>query len=401
MTFLYNLAGMFAFRMHALRALAERRALIGSMVCFVVGFGAYDGVRGSINVRMPELFYQQASPLWYFFNISRDLIQVLLFLMLIYIPALIILGNAISGDGMGFSISKQEYHAHISVFLPLWGMLYLIAAPLQWFSPSFLEYPQIDISIIGMLVPLILILTYTLWAIQKLNYLSLAQALGVFALSWFALPVYILFTLVTLPLFFMIPLIYLGSQWIRSHLVSQTNERAFQKNLHISTINPQDADAQYQLGLIHLKRRNLDAARKCFEKSIEIDPLDPDFHYSLGQAFELKEEWGHALVQYEETYRLNAEYRLGDIFREVGKGYLNTGSIEKGIEFLNFFLAKRGSDPEGRYWLAIALQKSGDTEQMRFQLHTIIQQARSNPGFFRKENREWIYRARMMIRNSL
>jgi hypothetical protein len=95
---------------------------------------------------------------------------------------------------------------------------------------------------------------------------------------------------------------------------------------------------------------------------------------------------------------LNPEYGLGDIFREVGKGYLHTGSGEKAKEFLNFFLKKRDSDPEGRYWLAVALQKIGDLEQMRFQLNRILEQARSNPRFFRKENREWIYRARTMLR---
>jgi hypothetical protein len=111
-------------------------------------------------------------------------------------------------------------------------------------------------------------------------------------------------------------------------------------------------------------------------------------------------EWGPALEQYEETYSLNPEYGLGDIFREVGKGYLHSGRVEKGIEFLKFFLTKRSSDPEGRYWLAIALQKAGDSEQMRAQLNMIVEQARSNPRFFRKENREWVYRARGMIRDS-
>jgi tetratricopeptide (TPR) repeat protein len=400
MTFLNNILRMLIFRSQALRAQAERRALVGSVVCFAVGFWAYDLVRSQVYADLPELLSQPSGFLGSFFNLG--LIQVLLFLMLIFVPALIMLGNAISGDGIGLSISRREYQAHISVLLPLWGMLYLIAAPIQLLAPYFLELPEIDISL-GMLFRLILILAYTLWAIQKLNYLSLAQAIGVFALSCFTLPVYFLLTkfIFTLPLFFLIPLIYWGSQWIRGYFVSQGNERSLQQNLHTLTINPRDADAQYQLGLIHLKRRHLDAARKCFDKAIEIDPLDPDYHYSLGQTFEWKEEWRSALEQYEETYRLNPEYRLGDVFREVGKGYLNTGAIDKGIEFLNFFLAKRGSDPEGRYWLAIALQKSGDTEQMRFQLHTILQQARSNPGFFRKENREWIYRARMMIRSSL
>jgi hypothetical protein len=70
------------------------------------------------------------------------------------------------------------------------------------------------------------------------------------------------------------------------------------------------------------------------------------------------------------------------------------------MEFLTFFLEKRSSDPEGRYWLAMALQKAGNAGQMKTELNTLIEQARANPQFFRKENREWIYRARNLIRNS-
>ena len=91
---------------------------------------------------------------------------------------------------------------------------------------------------------------------------------------------------------------------------------------------------------------------------------------------------------------------MGDILREVGKGYLHAGNTDKGMEFLKFFLTKRSSDPEGRYWLAVALQESGDIDQVRIQLNTILEQARSNPRFFRKENREWIYKARSLIRDS-
>ena len=64
---------------------------------------------------------------------------------------------------------------------------------------------------------LTLLVVYTVWAIQQLNYLSVAQAFGVFALSWFTLPVFFILTsfLFALPFFIMIPLIYLGYQWIR------------------------------------------------------------------------------------------------------------------------------------------------------------------------------------------
>jgi|WetSurMetagenome_2_1015567.scaffolds.fasta_scaffold08337_3 hypothetical protein len=399
MTFLSYLPGMLAFRAQALRAQAERRALIGSVICFAIGFVAYALVRNSVYAELLDPQFQESGLLATFFHLN--LIQSLLFLMLIYVPALIILSNAISGDGIDFAVSKREYQGSISVLLPLWGMLSLIAAPIQWIAPHFFIVGEVDIAV-GMLIRLTLVLMYTLWAIQRLGSLSVTQALGVLALSCLTFPVYalIIYSRSALLFFFMIPFIYRGYQWLRIYSISQTGEKAFQQHLHALTLNPQDADAHYQLGVIHLKRGNLEAAKRYFVKAIEIDPRDPDYHYSLGRIFELRDEWAPAIEQYEETYRINPEYRLGDIFREVGKGYVNIGNIDKGIEFLEFFLAKRNSDPEGRYWLAAALNKSGDFEQMRIQLHMIFQQARSGPRFFRKENREWIYRARMMIRKS-
>jgi tetratricopeptide (TPR) repeat protein len=399
MIFLSNLLGMLAFRSNALRAQAERRAPVAGVLFFCVGFICYRLVRNSVYAVLPGVVSWQSGLMDYVFNFQ--LLQILLFLLLIYVPAVIVISNAIAGDGLGLSVSRQEYQTHVSALLPLWGLLFLVCAPLQWLIPHFLIVGIVEISI-GMLVRSILILAYTLWAIRRLNYLTPVQALAVFFLSGFTFPIYYLLVsfLFALPLFFMIPIIYFGYQWIRGYQTSHGGERAFQQHLHTLTANPQDADAQYQLGLIYLRRRNLDAARRYFENALKIDSADPEYHYFLGRVYELKGEWPLALEQYEETYRINPEYALGDIFREVGKGYLHTGDTDKAIEFLKFFLTKRGSDPEGRYWLAIAFQQTGDIEQMRLQLNMIVEQARSNPRFFRKENREWIYRARSMIRNS-
>jgi tetratricopeptide (TPR) repeat protein len=399
MTFLSSLLGLIAFRKDALRAQAERHAIVAGAVCFALGFLAYVLVRNSVYAQMPELLFRPSGVIESF--VDLNLIQAMLFLMALYVPALIILGNAISGDGIGPTVSRKEYQGHISVLLPLWGMLLLIAAPVQWLVPHFLVIEPIEISV-GMLVLLVLLILYTLWAIQQLSYLSFTQALGVFALSLITLPAFYLLTrfLFALPYFFMIPLIYMGYRWIRAYSDSRTREGIFQLYLETATMNPQDADAHYQVGRIHLKRRNLEVAQRYFVKAIEIDPRDPDYHYFLGRAYETKGEWVPALEHYEETYRIDPEYHLGDIFREVGKGYLHTGTVEKGIEFLKYFLSKRTSDPEGRYWLAVAFQKTGDLEQKQIQLNLILQQTRSNPGFFRKENREWIYRARMMVRDA-
>jgi tetratricopeptide (TPR) repeat protein len=397
MTFLYDLLGMLAFRKRALRAQAERQGLLSGVICFAVGFLAFSMVRNAVYATLPDLAGQ--SELVNYSFLLR-LAQIIFFLLLVYIPAVIIMSNAISGDGLGFAVSRQEYRAHGSALLPLWGLLFLLDAPLQYYAPQFLVLGVFGITI-GMLVLLLLLIAYTAWGIQQLNYLSSAQAIGVFALSWFTLPVYYFLTsfLFMMPFFIMIPLIYVGYHWIRVYFGSQSSERLAKQRLHSLTLNPQDADAHYQLGLLQLKRRNLEAARRHFEDALKIDSADPDYHYAMGRAHEFAGDWEKALDQYEETYRLNPEYGLGDIFREVGKAYLHAGNPEKGMEFLKFFLAKRSSDPEGRYWLAVALQKAGDVEQMRVQLNMILEQARSNPRFFRKGNREWIYKSRSLIRN--
>jgi tetratricopeptide (TPR) repeat protein len=397
MTFLLDLLGMLAFHKRALRAQAGRRALLLGAMCFSLGFLTFGAVR--YFVHWENLGYALRTESVQAFLLQK-FIPAVFFFLFIFVPSLIALSNAIAGEGLGLAVSRQEFRAHGSVLLPLWGLLFLIDAPLQYYWPE-LRGPDIFQITIGMLVLLPLFIVYTVWAVRQLNYLTWVQAIGIFALSWVTWPLYILLTafLLTLPFFLMLWLFYFGFQWIRGYFAAQTNEKAFRRHLHTLTLNPQDADAHYQLGLIHLKRANIDVARRYFKSALKIDPDDPDHHYSLGQAYESGGEWVKALEQYEETYRLNPEYGLGDIFREVGKGYLQTGNVGKAIEFLKFFLTKRGSDPEGRYWLALALQKSGDYEQMRLHLNTILEQARSNPRFFRKGNREWIYQSRALIRD--
>ena len=216
MTFILDLLGMLAFRSTAIRALAERRAVVAGGICFSAGFLLYALVRSLVYASLPELVSQQS--FWAGYLIVFQLFQVLLFLLVLYIPFVIIVSNAISGDGLGLTISRQEYRAHVAALLPLWGVLSLAAAPLQLAVPHFLIIGLVEISI-GMLIRSILVIVYTLWAIRRLNYLSGVQALGVFALSWFTYPVYYALTsfLFALPVFILIPLIYWGSQWIRGY----------------------------------------------------------------------------------------------------------------------------------------------------------------------------------------
>lgn len=399
MNYLSNVFGMLAFRKRALRATAEKHALWRGLVLLAAGYLLFMFIRNSVYAVLLET--GSFLPGFWGSLLQLNLLQIVIFLSLVYVPTVIVLGNSIAGDGLGFSISREEYQSHASALLPLWGTIFMIAAPLQWLLPQVLLIGGGTMLIsLGLLILVALMAIYSIWAIKELNYLSATAALGVFALSWFTLPVFFILSsfLLALPLFFLLPLIYFAFQRWRYVLTAPEGDRNLRQRLLLLTMNPRDADAHYQLGLLYLKRRNLTEAEQSFGNALAIEPGDPEYHYFMGRTCELLGDWSRALEQYEETYRIKSEYGHGDIFREVGKSYLHTGKLEKAIEFLKFFLENRASDPEGRYWLSSALQGMGKTDEMRTQLATILEQARSNPRFFRKENREWLYRARVRLR---
>jgi hypothetical protein len=300
--YLSDLVGMLAFRTRALKAMAGKHALWRGLVLLTGGYLAYVFVRNSVYAVL-----QEAAPMRFGFwgSLFRlNLLQILLFLTLVYVPTVIVLGNSIAGDGLGFSLSREEYKSHASALLPLWGVIFLIAAPLQWFVPQFLVIAGGILGIsFGLIILIVLAAAYSVWAIKELNYLSTAAALGVFALSWLTLPVFYILSsfLFALPLFVIFPLAYLVFQRWRGVLTVREGDKNLQQQLRLLTINPRDADAHYQLGLWYLKRRNLEEAERSFGKALAIEPGYADYHYFMGRTLELQGDWRRALEQFEET----------------------------------------------------------------------------------------------------
>ena len=400
MILLRDIMGLFAFRSPALRRLASRKSMLAAWLILAAGFILFSAVRSLVYASQDGAANPSDPRGWAGALFDLHIIHLLLFVAVIYIPAVICLANALAGDGLGFSFSREEYRIHVSVLYPLWGILLLLATIVQWLIPQFVEFGYVTISatLLGLL-PLLVV--YSVWAIKEINYVSAIVALGVFVLSWFTLPLFYVMTsfLYALPSFIMIFILYLVYRRLRDYMAGRSGERNFQQHLHSLTINPQDAEALHQLGLIHFRRGNLNTAKSYYEQAIKIFGEDPYYRYHLGRLFEEMGDWPQALEQYEETYRLNPEFGLRDICREVGKGYLHTNNLDAAIEFLKYFLETRPSDPEARYWLAVTFQKQGRPEEMRGEIRTLLEMARTNPRFFRKENRRWLYRARGFIRD--
>jgi len=191
MKFLFNLPGMLVFQARALQDQAGRQTVFGAIACFSAGFLCYCLVKNHVYAELPEISEQTSG--WIHYLLRLNLVQNLFFLLFIFVPGLIMLARSIPGEGSGPLISGREYRSHISSLLPMWGLLFLITAPIQWIVPHFLLIGMFEISI-GMLVRSILLAVYTVWAVKRLNSLTTVQALGIFALSLVTLPVLFLLT---------------------------------------------------------------------------------------------------------------------------------------------------------------------------------------------------------------
>ena len=71
---------------------------------------------------------------------------------------------------------------------------------------------------------------------------------------------------------------------------------------------------------------------------------------------------------------------------------------EDAKEFLIHYLKLRPSDTEARYWLAETLCKFGDRAQTIGELNLVMDQVRTGSRRFRRENRQWAFRARDLLR---
>jgi tetratricopeptide (TPR) repeat protein len=395
---LREIPGLLLLREESIRCLAASRSLLLPLAVFLAGFVAFSLVRAVVYAELQEP-QAAAGPLGYLF--SLNVVPALVYFALIVVPLLISLSNALAGDGLGFTVSRREYRAWLMVLLPLWGLLFLIAAPVQWLLPQFLILGEFGISI-GLLVLSSLTIFYTIWAGGRLANVRPPVAAAVIVISCLTLPALHLLAArpyIALLILVAVATVYCWSR-LRAHAAANRRERALEQRIAALEVKLLDAEAQHRTGMMQLQLGRFRAAAVSLGRAVEMKQDMPEYNYDLGRAFEAEGDWPAALARYETARGLASDCRQGNVVREAGKGYLHTGATDKAVELLRSFLDEHRSDPEARYWLAVALEQADRPEEMIVQLHTLLEQARSNPGQSRRENREWVLRSRALLRSS-
>ena len=163
----------------------------------------------------------------------------------------------------------------------------------------------------------------------------------------------------------------------------------FKRYLQSSTINPRDADAHIQLGLIYNQRRQTDKALEHFLKAVEIDKTELDGNFELGKIYRQKGEYQTALNHFSAVLEQNDKHSLSEIWREIGANYFAAGMFAEAKTALETFIERRPYDPEGLYYYGKVLQELGENEKAQEQFTEALDAARNAPRFRRFELRKW------------
>ncbi len=170
------------------------------------------------------------------------------------------------------------------------------------------------------------------------------------------------------------------------------------RNLESLTINPRDADAHCQLGLIYLQRRQYEPAAERFRKAIEIDASEPEPWYQLGRIARLEGRYDEALLNCQTAVRLDDKHSGSEVWRELGVVQYLSGRPEAARYALEQYTQRREYDPEGQCWYGRVLAALGEPEDARRAFQNAIEAVRTMPSPRKHQVRSWAAEANKELR---
>ncbi len=321
--------------------------------------------------------------------------QPLLSLSIFYVPFVILLMSIFGAAGSFGTVLQRSYGELATCSLTAWAAAHLpfaiagialyqtpISPPvflLMWLASSFL---------FGVLM------IFALRVVFGANY---ATAIFIVCVAWlgFSAGMYV-FRYVS-PWLFSPFLLFYGYMYFGGTISGEARgignafrqKQNFKRFLHNATVNPKDADAHVQLGLIYLQRKQDAKAFEYFTRAFEIDKTEIDANYELGKIARQKGDLQGALNYFSTVLEQNDKHALSEVWREVGATYLEAGMFNEAREALEKFVERRPVDSEGLYYLGKVFKAQGETAKAREMFEQAIETATNSPDFRRRDLRYW------------
>ena len=321
--------------------------------------------------------------------------QPLLLLSVFYVPAAILLMCLIGGVGSFGLVLRRDYGTLAACTLDSWAAAHLPFAIAGAFLFSQAVDPVVYLAMWA--ASGLLFGVFMVFALRTVFGSSYGHAIVVVAVAWLALSLGMYVSRFVGPWLFSPFLIFFVVMYLGGFLSGEARGlgNAFRRKqnlkrfLHNATVNPKDADAHVQLGIIYLQRRQEAKALEHLNKAIEIDPDEIDAQYELGKLARAKGELQGALDHFAVVLEQNDKHALSEIWREVGATYLAAGMLTEARDALEKFVDRRSGDVEGLYYLGKALKAQGETEKASELFDEAIQLAKASPDYHRNRTRHW------------
>ena len=246
---------------------------------------------------------------------------------------------------------------------------------------------------------------FSLWAVAAVR--------EVFRIAWWRAVVVVVVS--TVVMFVASPLLFVFSTLLASPFLAllvffvlrgyfgemmrgQRARASFRQNLEAATLNPADASAHYNLGLLHMQRREYDEARARFLRAVEIDPEETDAHYQLGRIARAQGRLPEAIQHFGEAVARDDSHSQHEIWREVGATYLAAGQFADARDALRRFLDRRASDPEALYLMGRAAFGLGNLREAREWMTACVEAVRTAPAYKYRADKRWLNEAQQFLR---
>jgi tetratricopeptide (TPR) repeat protein len=431
MDLLRPLLMMFYAPGQALRTVRDRAPLAPALLIALIAQAAYLVLTQYLSAGSP--FFLRGAAL---FGLLSRSITPLLFIALVFVPVVAFIANLLDRRGRFGLVLQQEYAALASSVFYAWAAANLLALPLallahasgfqddvvreslkrtsEWQQTTQLP-PDVQARLLSpqfhaeYLFLIIALLVFALWMIpvvRQVFRLSAVRSVAVLLLSGVVMfmvgPVLLPFFGGILALFaspFMLLLLFfLLRGYIGEVTRGQRARTAFRQNLEAATLNPADASAHYNLGLIHQQRGELEEARERFHRAIEIDPEELDAHYQLGRIARAQGGLPEAVAHFEQVVSRDQTHAQHEIWREIGATYLAAGQYEDARDALERFLDHRQSDPEGLYLMGRAHAGLGHQREAAASMQACIEAVKTAPAYKYRTEKRWLNEAQQFLK---
>jgi hypothetical protein len=281
---------------------------------------------------------------------AGPIFTVLAFLAVVFVPAAVVAVNQLEGTGSPGVVLPRDYMpmlvCHLMAFTAVTPLM-VAAAWLPW--P--MEARLLSLPYLGFL---------SVCIVRTISGAGFGRAIATVLIAFGAtIAASYLYSLVSGTLYFLASpfalyfLYIMFGQGIGSELRGigggLSSRQRMRQLLETSTVNPSDADARYQLGLIYQQRRDYEQAKKCFEEAIAIDKQEAEPHYQLGRVLRAQGHFAEALEHLKTAAAIDNKLSQSEVLRENGATLLDLGRDTEARDILREYTARRNFDPEGCY----------------------------------------------------